>query len=126
MAARVTATDVKAIMPEVDILDATVELYIVAGTALVNSVFGVWTSTESILITEIEKWFVAHMIASTQSRVAIEEKVGDASVKYHDWKGEGLESTPYGQMVLLLDTSGKMKNIGKRAATIYAVKNFDE
>lgn len=123
MAIRVTAIEVKAIMPGVVILDDTVDLYIAAGSLLIDSVFG--STNVADLTIQIEKWFIAHMIASTQNRMAIEEKLGDASVKYHDWKGEGLNSTPYGQMVLLLDTLGLMGNIGKRAASIYAVKNFD-
>ena len=123
MAIRVTATEVKAIMPEVVILDATVDLYIAAGSLLIDSVFGA-TNTDA-LTKQIETWFIAHMIASTQSRMSIEEKLGDASVKYHDWKGEGLSSTPYGQVILLLDNLGLMSNIGKRAASIYAIKSFD-
>jgi len=123
MAARVTAIEVKAIMPGVSILDATVDLYIAAGTLIINSVFG--ATDVSDLTTQIEKWFIAHMIASTQNRMAIEEKLGDASVKYHDWKGEGLNSTPYGQMVILLDQAGLMANIGKRAASIYVIESFD-
>ena len=120
MSIRVTAAEVKAIMPGVVILDATADLYIAAGSLLIDSAFGS-TNVDDIVI-QIEKWFIAHMIATTQNRMAIEEKVGDAMVKYHDWKGEGLNSTPYGQMVLLLDRLGLL---GKRAATIYAVKNFD-
>jgi hypothetical protein len=121
MAIRVTAIEVKAIMPGVNILDATVGLYIVAGSSLIDSVFGA-TNVDALTI-EIEKWFVAHMIASTQERSPIEEKLGDASVRYHDWKGDGLESTSYGQMVLLLDRSGLMIGIGKRAASMYAIKS---
>jgi hypothetical protein len=123
MAIRVIAADVKAIMPGVIILDDTVDLYIEAGSLLIDSVFG--STNVADMTIQIEKWFVAHMIASTQNRMTIEEKLGDASVKYHDWKGEGLSSTPYGQMVILLDRSGLMGNIGKRAATIHAVKSFD-
>jgi hypothetical protein len=123
MAARVTAIEVKAIMPGVSILDATVDLYIVAGSLLIDSVFG--ASNVDALTIQIEKWFIAHMIASTQNRMAIEEKLGDASVKYHDWKGEGLNSTPYGQMVILLDRLGLMANIGKKAASMYAVTSFE-
>jgi hypothetical protein len=123
MAARVTAAEVIAIMPGVVITTPTVDLYIVAGSLLIDSVFG--TTNVDPLTIEIEKWFIAHMIASTQERITIEEKLGDASVKYHDWKGEGLNYTPYGQMVILLDRSGLMANIGKRAASMYAIKSFE-
>ena len=66
------------------------------------------------------------MIASSLDRVASEEKLGDASIKYTGQWGKKLESTPYGQMVLTLDPTGLIGNLGKSAATIYAVKGFDE
>jgi hypothetical protein len=121
MAARVTSAEVIAIMPGVLITGATVDLYIESGTLLIDSVFGA-TNVDD-LTKQIEKWFVAHMIASTQERMTIEEKIGDASVKYHDWKGEGLNSTPYGQMVLLLDRLGLMTNMGMTIAWTRAVKS---
>lgn len=116
--ARVTAIEVKGIMPDVVILDATVDLYIAAGTLIIDKVFGAADVSETTI--QIEKWFVAHMIASSQGSV-VEEKIGDASVKYHDYKGEGLNSTSYGRMVLLLDNLGLLSNLGKRAASIFAV-----
>lgn len=124
MAARETATEVKAIMSGVSILDATVDLYIAAGTLIIDSVFGATDVSDTT--NQIEKWFIAHMIASSQHGEVIEEKVGDASIKYHDYKGEGLSSTVYGRMVLLLDRLGLMSNLGKRRATMYAIKNFEE
>ena len=125
MAVRVTAAEVKAIMPDVSILDATVTLYIAAGSLIIDSVFG--STNVDALTKEIEKWFIAHMINSSQQGKVVEEKLGDASVRYHDWKGEGegLNSTVYGRMVLLLDTLGLMSNMGKRSASIYAIKSFD-
>ena len=124
MAIRVTAIEVKAIMPDVVILDAAADLYIAAGSLIIDSVFG--ATDVSNATKEIEKWFVAHIIASTQQGTVVEEKVGDASIKYREYKGEGLNSTSYGRMVLLLDRLGLLSNLGKRRATIYAVKSFEE
>lgn len=123
--ARVNATEVRAIMLECDPVDATVELYIEAGTLVIDRVFATNTTLSTELLKEIERYFVAHMIANINSRNTIEEKLGDASVRFHDSKGEGLNSTPYGQMVLLLDSLGLMANMGKMAASIYAVNEFD-
>ena len=118
---RVNSAEVKEIMDNCTTPDATVEAMITAANQIVNNVFGTTTHTDELLI-EIEKWLSAHMVASTVFRMASDEKVGDASVKYTGQWGKRLESTPYGQMVLLLDTSGKMANTGKMAASIYAVK----
>lgn len=122
MAVRVSATEVKLIMSNSTIADATVDAFIVAANEVVNSVFGTDVVTSYV---EIEKWFAAHLLASTIMRMTSEEKVGDAMVKYIGKYESGLNSTPYGQMVMLLDTTGLMSKLGKQAASIYAIKNFD-
>lgn len=119
---RVTAIEVKAIMQNTTIADATVDAFIVAANEVINSVFGTDVVTSYV---EIEKWFSAHLLASTIARMTSEEKVGDAMVKYIGKYESGLNSTPYGQMVMLLDTSGLMGKLGKESATMYAIKNFD-
>ncbi len=72
---------------------------------------------------EIERWLAAHMAAqSMQYRFAAKEKIGDVSVEYAGQFGSGLEATSYGQMVLTLDTTGVMRDLSKRKAWIYNVK----
>jgi len=75
---------------------------------------------------EIEKWWAAHLIASTVERTTDQEKVGDVSAKYTGKWGEGLKSTPYGQTVLQLDTTGTLQKSGKQAVYFKAIKSFDE
>ena len=117
--ARVTATEVKGIMDNCIIVDAIIDSFIIAGTLVIDGVFGVSDVTD--LTKEIERWFVAHMIASTIDKTASEEKVGDGSIKYTGQWGKKLESTPYGQMVLQIDLSGKMSKLGKNDAWLRAV-----
>lgn len=123
MAYRVTATEVKQIMDNCILTDAVIGVFIGAANEVVNTVF---SSTDVTEYKEIERWFTAHMIASTLQRTTSEEKIGDASVKYAGKWEKNLDSTPYGQMLKVLDTSGKMGNIGKQAASIYAVIGFTE
>jgi hypothetical protein len=125
MAARVTAAEVKAIMDNCTVLDATVLVFINAGTLIVDKVFAEDTTTSADILKEIERWFVAHMLASTIARTTSKEKVGDAEVSYTGQWGKDLDSTPYGQMVKTMDPTGLMANIGKRAASIYAVTEDD-
>jgi hypothetical protein len=66
------------------------------------------------------------MIAATLHRTTSEEKLGDASVKYTGKWDKNLDSTPYGQIVKGLDTSGKMAAIGLREVSITVIKSFDE
>jgi hypothetical protein len=122
MANRVTYADVKAIMDNCNTADATVTVFITSAHTLLDSVAP--PLSEEVL-TELEKWLSAHLIASTVFRTTSDEKLGDASVKYTGQWGKKLESTPYGQMVLLLDTTGLLAKAGKQSATIYAVKGFE-
>ena len=121
--AYITPEEVRAIMDNCTLEDSKIDPYILSAHLLVTDVLGD-SSLSTNRLTDIEKWLTAHLIASTQIRMATREKVGNAEVEYADKFGEGLNSTPYGQMVLLLDKTGVFAGIGKRVASIYAVKSF--
>ena len=124
MAARVTATEVKAILDTSELTDATVDSFILGANALVNSVFG--ETDVTALTKEIERWLTAHLIATTVERMAEREGAGGASITYTGKYGQNLSSSPYGQMVLTLDTSNQMAGLGKQNASVFAVPSFDE
>ena len=121
--ARTTEAEVLEIM-ETEVTVTQVTPFLTAANLLITSVFS-GSSTADSLLAEIEKWLTAHMIASTISRTASAEELGEAKVKYTGFWGKKLDSTPYGQMVQVLDTEGLTTNLGKASATIYAVKSFD-
>jgi len=125
---RTTAAEVRLIMDNLttDVMsDTDVDSYILGANALVTKILGTDTTIGSVLLEDIERWFTAHMIACTRHRTTTEEKLGDAAVKYTGVFKEQLSSTPYGQMVLQLDTTGKMGLIGKKAASTKAVTSFE-
>lgn len=122
---RVTADEVKEIMENCTVDDLIVDSFIVAANQVVDYVFATDTAVGEGLLKEIERWFTAHMLAVSIHRTARDEKIGDATIRYTGEWGEGLRSTPYGQMVITLDVSGKMATTGKRAVTMYAVKSFE-
>jgi len=105
--------------------DDVVDVFITSANAVVTQAIGSDTTIGDTLKEQIECWFTAHMLASTLSQTTQTEKIGEVSVKYTGEFGAGLSSTPYGQMVLQLDFTGKMANIGKRGASIYAIPSFD-
>jgi len=125
MSIRTTAAEVKEIMENCTTSDAIVGSLIIAASAVVDQVYSTDTEIGSTLLAEIERWLTAHMLASSLNRTGSNEKVGDASITYTGKWGLGLDSTPYGQMVKQLDTTGKIAKMGKAAASMYAVKNFD-
>lgn len=122
----VTPAEVKKIMTSCTLEDEQIDPFIVSARAFVTSVLSTDTTLSTSIREEIEKWFTAHLIASTTNRMTSREKIGSAEVEYASKYGEGLNSTPYGQMVLLLDKTGLLANSGKKAASIYAVKQFNE
>jgi len=124
--ARVTADDVKLIMDNCTLEDTKVDAYITAAAELVDQVFASDAIITDTLLTEIEKWLTAHMIASSSMRTASVERIGQAEIRYTGVWGKMLESTPYGQMVLTLDITGKMAKMGKRTVSVYAIENFDD
>lgn len=127
MAILVTAIEVKAILQNSSISDPTVDVFIADADLLLKKVFADDTVLGIDLLKSIERWFTAHMLASTLIRSTSEEKLGEASVKYTGKWDKNLESTPYGQMVLQLDYTGKMAAmVGRRGANITAIQSFDK
>ena len=127
MAIRTTHDAVLEIMDsDCSVSHTVVDRLIIAASAVVDQVFENDTDIGTTLLEEIECWLTAHMIACTLYRTTSEEKVGDATAKYTGQWGKKLESTPYGQMVLTLDTTGKMAKSGKAAASIFAIPSFED
>ena len=58
---------------------------------------------------ELKVWLTAHYIAVTRQRVSTKEAAGGASIEYAGVYGAALESTPWGQTVMALDTTGALK-----------------
>lgn len=122
--ARVTASEVKEIMPDLSMEDTQVLPFINAANVVINKVFADDVAVGTDLLKEIERWFTAHMIASTPFyRQAFRERVGEADIIYTGEFKQDLSSTPYGQMVKTLDTTGKMANMGKRGITTFTIKS---
>lgn len=126
MAIRTNVADVKAIMENCTVADATVTSLITAASAIVDKVFEDDTEMTDTLLTEVERWLTAHMIACSLQRSTSRERLGDAEVSYTgDW-GKLLDMTPYGQMVKTLDITGNIANLGRRLASIYVVPQYDK
>jgi len=119
MANRTTIEEVKLIIAT-SITDPEIESYIGAANVFVtNQLGGVGLNDDTLA--QIEKWITAHMIASTRERVAAEEEAGGARIKYVGKYGEGLNMTSYGQMAVMLDTSGTLATAGKQGMIFKAL-----
>lgn len=125
MAVRTTAAEVLQILDSCTLSSTIIDVFIASASRLVDVVYEDDTTMTSSQLEDVELWLTAHMISSTLHRTTSKETIGDTSVSYTGYWSKNLESTPYGQMVLILDTTGLMGNVGKQAASITAVKGFD-
>jgi len=125
MSARVTESEVKEII-DTDLTDITAFITAANLTVTKRLSSGVLSADQ---LKEIERWFTAHLIAGTNrdmgARDVDKEKTLDAEVTYAGKTGMGLEATRYGQVVLTLDSTGKMAQSGKGDVFFKAVTSFD-
>lgn len=125
--ARTTAEEVLGIMDsDVIVSSSQVEAMINSANLMITKVFEDDASVTEEYLTTMEMWLAAHMLASTLVRMASKEKIGEAEITYAGKWGEKLLSTPYGQMLLTLDVTGKLAKTGKMGVSVYAIPSFDE
>lgn len=118
--ARTTVEIVKNVL-DTTLTDTQITSYVNQANRMVTATLGGEGLTTSVL-KDIETWLTAHLIAITRERQPSEEKVGDVLIRYQGKFGDFLNSTTYGQMVLMLDTSGKMQRQTKKRASIRAIQ----
>lgn len=125
--ARVTVTEVEEIMEALPswITDAKITAFITAANLMVTDIYQYSTDASTSLKKEIERWLTAHMLTVSLNRMARREQIGEAEIEYIGRFGEGLKGSPYGQMVLELDTTGLIQKLGKQDITVYAIPSFD-
>jgi hypothetical protein len=117
MAARVTQQDVEAIL-DTDISDLSP--FITAANLTVTKMLSGEDLSDDQL-KEIERWLAAHFASIRDPRISA-EKTGDAQVTYHGRSDLGLNFTPYGQQVKLLDTTGNLARLGMRRPKFQTVR----
>ena len=78
-------------------------------------------SMTTALLTDIETWLTAHLIAIGKERQLFSEKVGDMWLTAQGKFDAGLKMTTYGQMVLMLDSSGLLSRASKSKVIIKAI-----
>lgn len=122
---RVSADDVRSIMDGIPQSTSVIEAFIAAGDNLVTDVLGA-SGLSATTLKEITRWLTAHMICTTLDRLGSDEKAGSASIKYNGEYKQNLSASPYGQMVLLLDTTGLFlaASVGKLPVNVFAVPSF--
>ena len=119
--ARTTAAEVQQII-DTEVSTTIIDVMITPAKLVVTSELG--GELSSALLTEIEKWLAAHLIKMSWEKDKESVKIGEAEEKYAKL-GLNLDGSTYGQTVKLLDTTGKLANLGKKEASITAVESFE-
>jgi len=115
MANRVNASEVREII-DIDSSILDISSFILAANLLITKIFSGDTTTSAAELKELERWLSAHLISCLDPQTT-EEWNEEVRVKYSGTFGKGLESTRYGQTVLMLDTTGKMATLGRKKAS---------
>jgi len=106
---RVTDAEVFAI---IDTTLTDIDVFINTANMMVTS----WLETAGLTdetLKEIERYLVAHVLSVNDPRA---KSMGISGAPYESYQGQwgkGLEGTSYGQMAILLDTSGTLNQIAK-------------
>lgn len=108
MANRVTAEEVLAI---IDTTLTDISVFITTANMLVTSHLGAAGLTDEVL-KEIERYLAAHVLSLRDQRTK-SVSVDVLSESYQGQWGMGLNGTSYGQMAVLLDTSGILAKLAK-------------
>lgn len=125
----ITAEDIINLIPDCSVDNAIVTAILMDATTFVDAALAdctVMTDDEKEAVT---KWVAAHMVVCGPYQQIKREQMGndEAEVEYEakTWKAEGLQSTMYGRMALLLDRCGLLSLIGKKQIKIHAVTSFE-
>lgn len=119
MSVRVSTEEVKEII-NTSITDCTP--FIIAANTLINKFLSGCEDLSADQLKEIERWLAAHFVAIRDPQ-ASSESTGSASASYQVAKaGDGLDSTSWGQMAKILDTSGILSaSVGLKRASVKAI-----
>ena len=108
MATRVSEAEVKVILPT----PATITAFISIANRYVTEHLGSIASLSTAQLKDIELYISAHFAATTVERGAPRfEQTGDSRVSWEFKGGEGLNSTRFGRMAILIDSSGTLAKL---------------
>jgi hypothetical protein len=113
---RATDADVQAISPT----GQNTMPYLLTATTLVDAYLGTSALAPALLF-EIERWLAAHLqaLAHGSGGGVTQRKIGELTLSYTPSQlGTGLASTRFGQMVLALDPTGALGNVGAKRALL--------
>ncbi len=120
MAARVTDSEVRAIMSDLDPNFDTSAFITVADLMVTEELESEGLSADRLK--EITRWLSAHFITIDAEKGGVSaSEVGDTKETYAVEKAKGLNSTRYGQQVATLDPTGNLVTASKPSAIFQVI-----
>lgn len=121
---RVTANEVAEIITT-SVSDSDIGACIVAANLMIDEYLANETGMSAELLKEIERWLAAHLISVSKEPQELSVRVGEAEFRRVGSFGKGLESSTYGQVVLAMDSSSKLKNLSYPKALLTVLSESD-
>lgn len=108
MAIRVTAHEVIELLPT-SLADRVVKGNMITTASNYVDVHLASAGHSATTLKHIEMYLAAHCVAITEEKGGIvSDEFGDSKVEFAEVYGEGFNSTRFGQMAIILDTSGTL------------------
>lgn len=117
----ITAADVLEIMDS-KLTELQIAPFLVTSQAIVTANLSS-SALSATILDEIRKYLAAHL-ASIRSPFAIRKKLGESEETYGYKGGLGLNATPYGEVVKMLDTSGILFSIMSEQIVTVGILDF--
>ncbi len=110
---RVTAEQVKEIIPT-SIEDSVILASMIDTANVYIDTHLTEAGHSDAILEKVELYLASHFVAITEEGGALmSSKLGEAADEWEtDFLGDGLRSTRFGQIALILDTSGILANVG--------------
>ena len=118
MANRITVAELEEIIDiDSSLTDARITVFITQANLMVTAAFSGDTTVGDATLKEIERNVAAHLIRALVGLQEVSEKAGEVAVTYAGKWGEFLKGSSYGQMALMLDSTGKLSRVGRGRAS---------
>lgn len=123
--ARITATDVRTILPPSTILtDPQINVAILAANCTVDQIAaGCGSDLTVACLKEVERYLAAHYAAATENTLTLKSEkdpCGGGSATYGFQFGEGVKGTPFGQMANTL-SGGCLAEFDKTPVNLFSI-----
>lgn len=122
MVERTTVDAVMAIM-DIRVDETKVPSFITTSNLIINKIEPSYEGEQDAeaLLEQIEKYYAAHLLTVSLYQKEIQIKGLDTDTRYSDVYDEGLDASPYGQILKTLDYKNVLEGLSKRKVMFQSI-----